>query len=301
VSEDTWAGPTVATGESDETGEAGDTARAATATAADLGIDPPVALASLSGESDAEWARAGVDYAGAAFLGGIAIDATSREAVRTMIADRDRSEFLPEDPLAWIADQLDALAGDDADLRAGVNVRATSAGAIGDAAAVCADHGAVLEVNAHCRQAELCAAGCGEALLADTDRLSGYVAAAADEGADVSVKVRAEVDGVDLVETARAVADAGADAIHVDAMDSEGVVGVVTDAAPELVVIANNGVRDRRTVREYLVAGADAVSVGRPSGDPRVMRRVRTAVDGWPNGDGAPEATPGTEPSEVSR
>ncbi|WP_348613668.1 tRNA-dihydrouridine synthase [Halobaculum rarum] len=264
-------------------------------------MDPPLALASLSGDSDAEWARAGADYAGAAFLGGIALDAESRAAVRAMVADRDRSEFLPADPLAWIAEQLDALADSEADIRAGVNVRATTEMAIRGAAAVCADRDAILEVNAHCRQAELCAAGCGETLLADTDRLAGYVAAAAGESADVSVKVRAEVDGVDLADTARAVADAGADAIHVDAMDSEGIVGCVKDAAPELVVIANNGVRDRRTVREYLAAGADTVSVGRPSDDERVLRRVRAAVDEWADGDGPAGAVTGAEPPEVSR
>ena len=274
---------------------------AATAAAADLGIDPSVALASLSGDSDAEWARAGDDYAGAAFLGGIALDGESRAAVRSMLADRDRDEFLPDDPLAWIAEQLDALADFGADLRAGVNVRTTSVRAIRDAAAVCAGHGAILEVNAHCRQAELCAAGCGETLLADTDRLAEYVAAAAEEGADVSVKVRAEVDGVDLAETARAVSDAGADAIHVDAMDSEGVVGRVKEAAPGLVVIANNGVRDRRTVREYLAGGADAVSVGRPSDDERVLDRVRTAVDEWPDGDGRATVATGADPPEVGR
>ena len=257
------------------------------ATAADLGIDPPLALASLSGAADAEWAQAGATYAGAALLGGIALDAESRAAVRTMVADRERSEFLPADPLAWIDEQLAALAESDADIRAGVNVRATGVRAIGEAAAVCTDHGALLEVNAHCRQAELCAAGCGETLLADTDRLAEYVAAAAGAGADVSVKVRADVDGVDLADTARAVAAVGADAIHVDAMDSEEIVGSVKDAAPELVVIANNGVRGRETVREYLAAGADAVSVGRPSDDERVLRRVRTAVDEWTDGAGS--------------
>ncbi|MFB9823180.1 tRNA-dihydrouridine synthase [Halobaculum roseum] len=271
------------------------------ATAADLDIDPPLALASLSGDSDAEWARAGDDYAGAAFLGGIAVDAESRAAVREMVADRDRDEFLPEDPLAWIDDQLDALADSEADLRAGVNVRATTPTAVRDAAAVCADHGAIVEVNAHCRQAELCAVGCGETLLSDTDRLSEYVAAAAGTGADVSVKVRAEVQSVDLAEVAGAVADAGADAIHVDAMDSEGVVGVVKDAAPGLVVIANNGVRGRRTVREYLAAGADAVSVGRPSDDERVLRRVRTAVDEWADEAGQPGVAAGAGPPEVGR
>jgi len=242
---------------------------------------PPLALASLSGEADAEWARAGADYAGAAVLGGIALDDPSREAARALV-ERDRDEFLPAEPLAWIDDQLAALA--DADVRAGVNVRATAPDPVRAAAERCAAHDAILEVNAHCRQDELRAVGCGETLLADTDRLREYVRVAADAGATVSVKVRTEVDGVDLPATARAVADAGADVIHVDAMDSEGVVADVVDAAPDPFVVANNEVRDAESVREYLAYGADAVSVGRPSTDPVVLERVRDAVVGATRG-----------------
>jgi tRNA-dihydrouridine synthase len=40
-------------------------------------------------------------------------------------------------------------------------------------------------------------------------------------------------------------------------------------------------VRDRESVHEYLSYGADAVSVGRPSDDPRVLRRVRQATQEW--------------------
>jgi tRNA-dihydrouridine synthase len=97
----------------------------------------------------------------------------------------------------------------------------------------------------------------------------------------VSVKVRAEVDGVDLAETARRVRAAGADVFHVDAMDSEAVIADVAEAAPDLVLVANNGVRDRVTVSEYLGYGADAVSVGRPSTDREALCRVRRAVDEW--------------------
>jgi tRNA-dihydrouridine synthase len=43
-------------------------------------------------------------------------------------------------------------------------------------------------------------------------------------------------------------------------------------------VIANNEVRDAASVREYLDYGADAVSVGRPSGDPHVLSRVHRAL-----------------------
>jgi len=34
-------------------------------------------------------------------------------------------------------------------------------------------------------------------------------------------------------------------------------------------------------VREYLAHGADAVSVGRPSDDPVILRRVRAATEEW--------------------
>ena len=95
----------------------------------------------------------------------------------------------------------------------------------------------------------------------------------------MSVKVRAGVDGVDLVAVAERIEAAEADAIHIDAMDSEPVVGDVA-AATDLFVIANNDVRDRESVREYIESGADAVSVGRPSREPtgQVFGRVADAV-----------------------
>ena len=238
-------------------------------------FSPPLALASLSGRSDADWARGASEHAGAAFLGGIALDRPAREAAREMV-DRDREEFLPPDPLAFIDRELTAL--EDVPIQPGFNVRATTPEPIGEAAAICHDHGAILEVNAHCRQEELCAVGCGETLLRDAPRLCRYVETAAETGATVSVKVRAEVPGVDLADLARDLETAGASMIHVDAMDTEDVIADVADAS-ELFVIANNEVRGAETVREYLEYGADAVSVGRPSTEPAALARVRAAVD----------------------
>jgi len=241
-----------------------------------VAFEPRLALASLSGAADAAWARAGAAYAGAAFLGGIAIDGPTRAAARSM-TERGRSEFLPPDPVAFVDEQLAAVA--DAPLRAGVNVRAVSSEPLARVGAVCAHHDAVLEINAHCRQSEMCRAGAGERLLADADRLCAQVETADAAGAPVSVKVRAEA-GVDLPALAARLERAGADAVHVDAMDSEAVVGEVADATG-LFIIANNGVRDRPTVRGYLGYGADAVSVGRPSDNPAVLSRVRAAVEEW--------------------
>ncbi len=242
-------------------------------------FDPPVALASLSGEADAAWARAAEAHVGCAFLGGIALDEATRAAAREMV-DRDRSEFLPPDPVAFVDEQFEALA--DADLRPAVNVRSGTTDPLRAVGAVCRDHGAILEVNAHCRQEEMCAAGAGHALLRDADRLCEQVRAGSGAGATTSVKVRTEVGGVDLPAICRQAAAAGADLVHVDAMDSEPVVADVVAAVGQgAAVIANNGVRDRASAEEYLRYGADAVSVGRASDRPAVLARVRRAVEAF--------------------
>jgi TIM-barrel protein len=243
----------------------------------DAPFEPRVALASLSGRSDADWAAAGAPFVGGAFLGGIAVDEPTREGAREMV-DRDRTEFLPSDPIAFVADQLQSLR--DVPIRPGVNVRTTTHEPLARVASICADHDAILELNAHCRQDEICRVGAGQALLTDPERLCEQVRAAVEEGPTVSIKVRTEVPGVDLPSLAVQLETAGADIVHVDAMDSESVVADVVDAT-DAMVIANNGVRDRKTVFEYLRYGADAVSVGRPSDDPEVLSRVRAATTSW--------------------
>lgn len=235
---------------------------------------PPVVAASLSGASDADWAREAAPFVGGAILGGLAIDTPTQEAAEEMVA-RGRGEFRPTNPLEFMHTQLENCA--DLPIRPGWNVRARDPGAVRAAAAVCAARGAILEINAHCRQEEMCAAGAGEPLLREPARLREHVWAAAAAGATVSVKVRSEVQGVDLVNVCRVADTAGADIIHVDAMDSEHVVADIV-AATDALVIANNGVRDRQTVREYAEYGADVVSVGRPSDDPTVLARVERAA-----------------------
>ncbi len=241
-------------------------------------FEPRVALASLSGESDAEWAAAGSEWAGAAFLGGLALDDATRDAASRMVSDRDRSEFLPADPHAFMERQLEAVSS--LDLRPGFNVRAVDLDALERAARICADHDAILEINAHCRQPEMTALGAGQALLKDPAALARRVEVAAGTGATVSVKGRTEVQGVDLPALAERLDAAGAEILHVDAMDSESVIADVDDRT-DVFLLANNEVRDRESVREYLAYGADAVSVARPSTEPAVLERVHAAVTDW--------------------
>lgn len=238
-------------------------------------FEPRLALASLSGQADAQWAIDGARFAGMAFLGGLALDERTRAAARRMVETRDRSEFLPESPFDFLDQQLSKLDGHPID--AGMNVRAVRPDPLRRAASICASHDAVLELNAHCRQDELTALGTGQALLRNPTELREQIRIARAAGATVSVKVRAEVPGVSLPDVCATAADAGAAILHVDAMDSESVIEEIVDRT-DAFVIANNGVRDRETVAEYLDYGADAVSVGRPSDDPVVLERVHRAL-----------------------
>jgi len=237
-------------------------------------FEPRLALASLSGESDAEWATVGAPYAGAAFLGGIAIDEPTREAAR-QLRDRDRTEFLPEDPVRFVESELEALAT--VSIQPAWNVRAVNHEALREVATVCAAHDAILEINAHCRQDEICATGAGERLLREPARLAELVRTASEAGATVSVKCRAELDDVALPAVLGEAEAAGAEIAHVDAMDDERIIHEIADETG-CFLVANNGVRDHETVHDYLDAGADAVSVGRPSDNPSVLETVSAAV-----------------------
>lgn len=256
-------------------------------------FQPCVALASLSGESDAQWARSRSQFVGAAFLGGIAVCEQTRRAARNM-EERDREEFLPDDPIAFIDRQLALLS--EVPIVPGFNIRTVSIERIAETARVCRRRNAMLEINAHCRQEEMCHVGAGEALLCDTDRLVTQTRAAAETGCLVSVKVRAEVPDVELLEVAHALESAGASVIHVDAMDTESIIEPIA-AETGLFVIANNGVRDAATASEYLSYGADAVSIGRASDRPDVLRDVETALSGWAGQDQPRSSTIDRKPS----
>jgi len=237
-------------------------------------LAPPIVMASLSGRADAAWARRGAEHVGAAVLGGIALDESTREAARALV-DRGRREFLPADPVAFVDAQLAELA--DLPVVAGFNVRASGPDPIARAARACRRRNAVVEINAHCRQPEMCAAGTGESLLRAPSRLAAQVGAAARTSATVSVKLRAELEGVSVRAVGQRAAAAGADLLHLDAMDSPEAVRAL--APVEATVVANNGVRDGETAAAYFRRGADAVSVARPSTDPDALERIAAAVE----------------------
>lgn len=127
----------------------------------------------------------------------------------------------------------------------------------------------VVEINAHCRQPEIMDLGCGQALLKEPQKLhelTREVVKKADS--KVSVKIRANVSGVDEIMVSKAVEDAGADFIHVDAMkpnynvaDYEIITSIKENT--DIFLIGNNSIRDVESAQHMMAAGADGISIAR--------------------------------------
>lgn len=222
-------------------------------------IKNPIALASMAGITDSRFA-AGFRNAGLVILGGYNLDEKTNDAARKETA-RGRTEFVSDKPMEFIEKELEASKGT---TTIAVNVRAASLPPYKEAANLAKKYGAILEINAHCRQPEMTALGAGEALLKDVPRLCEYVAEIKKTGVVLSVKTRANV--VNDVELALALEKAGADIIHIDAMHPQGIdIGVIKRVRnlTKLFIIGNNSVVDFESAKEMFSHGADMVSVAR--------------------------------------
>jgi TIM-barrel protein len=246
----------------------------------------PIALASMAGITDSKFASRFRD-AGLVILGGYNLDKQTNDAARKEIA-RGRSEFVSDEPMEFLKNELEAAK----ELTTiAINVRAATLPPYVHAAHLAQKFGAILEINAHCRQPEMTQLGAGEALLKNGPRLCDYIKEIKKTGVVLSVKTRANV--VDDVELARAIEKAGADIVHIDAMHPEGAdIGVIRRVrnSTGLFIIGNNSVVDFESAKEMFSHGADMVSVARAAlATPEIMNQLVFEVSsfqsmtGWYN------------------
>ncbi|MDV2482808.1 methanogenesis marker 9 domain-containing protein [Methanoculleus sp. Wushi-C6] len=246
-------------------------------------VKTPVAIASMAGIVDAAYVLERAAHIGAAFIGGYSIDAPTLDASRRMAAE-GRKEFVYDDPIEALAQEIDALK--QSDVVTGINLRGSTPAAYAEIARAFED-AVVYEIDAHCRQPAMVEAGCGEHLLHHPAKLVETVRALKAEGVTVSVKMRAGVAANDG-DLARAVWKAGADILHVDLMDfGHARLRQIRNASP-LMLIANNSITSFDKAMDAFSHGADLVSLARQS-DPWTLAGLDAAITrfaeegGWYN------------------
>ena len=200
-------------------------------------------------------------------LGGYNIDSATINAGESILK-RGRREFniSVDDYVDTIAHESDFLK-ENWDGLVSVNVRSTSSENIINIANLSSVD--VIEINAHCRQEELVNIGCGQGLLSRTDVLFNLVRDVINNSdSKVSVKFRANVNGVDDLFIAKSLDDLGCDFIHIDAM-KPGVMSADLDlvkricSSVDCCIIGNNSIVDVESARTMINAGCNGISIAR--------------------------------------
>lgn len=222
----------------------------------------------MAGITDADFLNKVIPYGfDVVTLGGYSLDEKTIEASEKIIK-RGRKEFhFPLDEIfTHIENEVASIKKLHNHVKVSANVRATTPQPIIRAGKI--DGLDIVEINCHCRQEEILAVGCGQEML-KRDDLYDFISQVVD-GVDceVSVKIRANVEGIDTLKIASVIEEAGADYLHVDAMK----VGVF-DADWEILeklcnnvdikVIGNNSIDSELKVEKMLRTGVYGFSIAR--------------------------------------
>jgi TIM-barrel protein len=225
-------------------------------------------VAPMAGITNATFLNKVIPYGfDVATLGGYSLDAPTIEASKKII-ERGRAEFdFPLDEIfTHIENEVNSIKSVHSNVKVSANVRATTAQPIIDVGNI--GNLDIVEINCHCRQEEILDIGCGQGMLHRPD-LSDFISQVVDNvESEVSVKIRANVEGTDTIELAGLIEDAGADYLHIDAM-KKGVFEADWELLSEICnnvnikVIGNNSVNSEENLKKMVNTGVDGFSIAR--------------------------------------
>ncbi|MBQ2831908.1 tRNA-dihydrouridine synthase [Methanobrevibacter sp.] len=222
----------------------------------------------MAGITDAKFLNKVIPFGfNVATLGGYSLDAPTIEASEKII-QRGRKEFVfpLNETFAHIENEIASIKNVHSNVKVSVNVRSTTPQPIIDIGNI--ENLDIVEINCHCRQEEILNIGCGQEMLKRPD-LGDFISQVVDNVAcEVSVKIRANVDGIDTLKIARLIEQAGADYLHIDAMKKG-----VFDADYNLLenicnnvqikVIGNNSVNNEANAQKMIETGVNGFSIAR--------------------------------------
>lgn len=200
-------------------------------------------------------------------LGGFNIDKNSIIAGKKII-QRGRKEFDVEYDriIDFINNEAQIIKDNNSDVKVSVNLRSSSPERIIEVSNL--EPVDVVEINCHCRQKEFLDIGLGQAMLKRSDLESYIIKVVDNANSEVSVKIRANVDGVNTLNVSKLINDSGVDYLHVDAMKpnvSEADLDLISKISrnTDVFLIGNNSIDSLDKAQDMLNAGADGISIAR--------------------------------------
>jgi len=164
----------------------------------------------MTGRNDGEFCKKiGMLGVGMVTVGGISVDEKTMEASREMVK-RGRKEFLFDDLQQFLEDHI--VQAQTSHAAVCVNIRSATLEGYMKASEIITDLGAVVEINAHCRQKEMTDRGAGQYLLEDLRTLKRVIDTLHDEGIRAILKFRGNIIPERLI-----LETVCPDAVHIDA------------------------------------------------------------------------------------
>lgn len=222
----------------------------------------------MAGITDAEFLNKVIPFGfDTATLGGYSLDSETIEASEKIIKrGRNEFHFLQDEIIGHIKKEVNLIKKQHPDVKVSVNVRSTTPQPIIEVSKI--DNLDIVEINCHCRQEEILAIGCGQNMLKRGD-LADYIKDVVDNAScEVSVKIRANVEGSDTLKIAKLIENAGADYLHIDAMKA-GIFDADYDLLTEICsntnikVIGNNSIDSEQKIEKMLKTGVYGFSIAR--------------------------------------
>lgn len=222
----------------------------------------------MAGITDAEFLNKVIPFGfDTATLGGYSLDAETIDASEKIIKrGRNEFHFLQDEIIDHIKKEVNLIKKQHPDVKVSVNVRSTTPQPIIEVSKI--DNLDIVEINCHCRQEEILAIGCGQNMLKRED-LADYIKDVVDNAScEVSVKIRANVEGSDTLKIAKLIENAGADYLHIDAMKA-GIFDADYDLLTEICsntnikVIGNNSIDSEQKIEKMLKTGVYGFSIAR--------------------------------------
>ena len=225
-------------------------------------------VAPMAGISNSDFLNKVIPYGfDVATLGGYSLDAPTIEASKRIV-ERGRKEF--DFPLTEIFSHIEnevvSIKKVHNDVKVSANVRATTPQPIIEVGSI--KKLDIVEINCHCRQDEIRFIGCGQEMLKRPD-LEKFISQIVDGvECEVSVKIRANVDGIDTLKVAKIIEYAGADYLHIDAM-KKGVFDADYNLVKEICdntnikVIGNNSINSEENLKKMVQTGVYGFSIAR--------------------------------------
>lgn len=225
-------------------------------------------VAPMAGITNAEFLNKVIPYGfDVVTLGGYSLDTSTIKASKKII-ERGRKEFdfSLDEIFAHIENEVNSIKSLHSDVKVSANVRATTPQPIINVGNI--ENLDIVEINCHCRQKEILNVGCGQEMLNRKD-LTDFVSQIVDNvKSEVSVKIRANVEGINTLKVASLIEDAGADYLHIDAMKKgifEADWGLLSEICNDvdIRVIGNNSVNCEENLKKMADTGVYGFSIAR--------------------------------------